>query len=90
MENSNYQRLTVYLRSGKEIQVDFAICDDNVYKPCDPILLLIRSIGDPEKQDLVVVFKGERLIGVRVGDVSAYEVMSFELKKKQREVAWIC
>ena len=80
MEQKNFQRLTVYLKGGQILNVDFNATGANKLNP--QIELLIKSIGEPKAQEKVIVFEGQRLIGIRVSEVAAYEVLPLVLTQK--------
>lgn len=80
MEQKNLQRLTVYLKSGQTITVDFGVAESNKVTP--QIELLTKNLTNPDAQNKAVVFEGKRLIGIRVSEVAAYEVQSFTLTPK--------
>lgn len=83
MEQKNLQRLTVYLKSGQTITVDFDVAESNKVTP--QIELLTKNFTNPDAQNKAVVFEGKRLIGIRVSEVAAYEVQSFILTPKAEE-----
>lgn len=80
MEQQNLQRLTVYLKGGQILNVDFNATESNKLNP--QIELLAQTTGDLKAQDKVIVFEGQRLIGIRVSEIAAYEVLPLVLKKK--------
>lgn len=71
------QRLSLYLKSGRDLVIDFKTEDQKTLNP--QIEILNKALGDPASQEKVVVFQGERLVQVRIKDIAAFEVLSLVL-----------
>lgn len=71
------QRLSLYLKSGRDLVIDFKTEDQKTLNP--QIEILNKALGDPASQEKVVVFRGERLVQVRIKDIAAFEVLSLVL-----------
>lgn len=78
MEAKKIQRLTVVLKSGNVLTCDFGVAEEPKLNP--QIELLAKSLGDAKAQNNVIIFEGQRLIGIRISEVSAFEVIPLVVK----------
>lgn len=76
-EKTFIQRLSLYLKSGRDLVIDFKTEDQKTLNP--QIEILNKALGDPASQEKVVVFQGERLVQVRIREIAALEVLSLVL-----------
>jgi len=81
MEEKKIQRLTVVLKSGNVLNCDFGVAEEPKLNP--QIELLVKSLGDPKAQNNVIIFEGQRLIGIRISEVSAFEVIPLVVRPNQ-------
>ncbi len=77
----DFQRLTIYLKGGQTISVDFKI--EEATKLNVQIDSFIKALGDPAQKEKNFLFQGARVVLVRVSDVSAIDVVSMTLKEKE-------
>lgn len=80
MPKKHFQRLAIHLKSGQIISIDFNITEQN--KLNRQIDMFVKSVGNPEEQQKVIVFEGQRFIGVRVNEVAAFEVLPLVMTPK--------
>ena len=78
----DFQRLTIYLKGGQTISVDFKI--EEATKLNVQIDSFIKALGDPAQKEKNFLFQGARVVLVRVSDVSAIDVVSMTLKERKR------
>ena len=83
MEQKNLQRLTVHLKGGQTMIMDFSVEEADKLNP--QIELLANNLGDLNVQNKVVVFNGQKRIGIRISEVAAYEVLPLVLTAKAEE-----
>lgn len=81
MDAKKIQRLTVVLKSGNVLSVDFGVAEEPKLNP--QIELLAKSLGDSKAQNNVIIFEGQRLIGIRISEVSAFEVIPLVVTPKE-------
>lgn len=79
------QRLALYLKSGQTIVVDFGTEDQKQLNP--QIKTLSENLANPESQDKVMVFQGQRLIVIRFSEIAGYEVLPLVLTPKKETVS---
>lgn len=77
------QRLTITLKSGSHLVVDFGTEEASKINP--QIETLVQNLGNPEAQDKVISFSGQRLIVVRICDISAVEMVSLNLTVGEKQ-----
>lgn len=79
------QGLRVYLKSGQNIEMMFAVQENNELNK--PIQQFIEALSKKEKQDEFFAFSGKRLIVIRLSDVAAVEAISLERKQEPVKAA---
>lgn len=80
MPQKHLQRLAIFLKSGQNISIDFNVPEQN--KLNRQIEMFVKALGQPEEQQKVIVFEGQRFVGVRIAEVAAYEVLPLVLTPK--------
>jgi hypothetical protein len=78
-----FQRLSIFLKGGQTIVVDFKAAEPSKLNP--QIESFIQAMGDPEKKDKNFLFQGARVVLVRLPDVSGIDVVSLVLKAGETE-----
>lgn len=79
------QRLKLVLKCGCEFAIDFNAEENGKINPQIEKFVQLFSDFDPE-EDHSIVFGGERMIGVRISEIAAYEVLSLTFTpKKEKE-----
>lgn len=69
----HFQHLTVVLKSGRAFELDFGADDSGKVAP--QIKNLIDCLSNPQAQDKVILFQGQRIVGFRISEVAGYEVI---------------
>ena len=78
------QRLAVYLKSSQTIIVDFNVDDTVKLGELNPQIQLLKDhLAEPGSQHKVLMFEGHRIIGIRVSEIAAYEVIAFTVSPKE-------
>lgn len=72
-DKQHFQHLTVVLKSGRAFELDFGADDSGKVAP--QIKNLIDCLGNPQAQDKVILFQGQRIVGFRISEVAGYEVI---------------
>ncbi len=78
-----FQRLSIYLKGGQTISVDFQTQDPAKVNP--QIEAFLQAMGDAEKKEKNFLFQGARVVLVRISDVSGADVISLVLKAGETE-----
>ncbi len=77
-----FQRLSIFLKGGQTITVDFQTQDPAKVNP--QIEAFLQAMGDPEKKEKNFLFQGARVVLVRISDVSGADVISLILKAGEK------
>lgn len=78
------QRLKLVLKCGSEFAIDFNAEENGKINPQIEKFVQLFSDFDPE-EDHSIVFGGERMIGVRISEIAAYEVLSLTFTPKAQQ-----
>lgn len=73
------QHVVISLKGGQTIAIDFVAQKANELNP--QIAAFMRALGEAGKKDANFVFQGQRLVLLRLSDVSAVDVLSLEKKE---------
>ena len=74
------QTLKICLRGGQIIEIPFQAGKVNELNP--QIQEFIKALGDETKKDGKFLFQGQRMVLVRLSDVSSADIMSLIVKPK--------
>lgn len=75
------QTLKICLRGGQIIEIPFQAGKANELNP--QIKDFIKALGDESKKDGKFLFQGQRMVLVRLADVSSADIMSLIVKDKE-------
>lgn len=75
------QTLKICLRGGQIIEIPFQAGKANELNP--QIKDFIKALGDESKKDGQFLFQGQRMVLVRLADVSSADIVSLVMKPKE-------
>ena len=77
------QQLNICLKGGQTITIPFATPKAEVLNP--QIEAVLKALGDKSKADGNFLFQGQRVVLVRLADVSSADIVSLVRKEAEEE-----
>ena len=84
-EAIHIQRVTLYLKNGTNLIVDLKAEDPQKVDP--QITALGKVLADPEAQEKVFMFQGQRGFWIRIKEIVAFDAVSLILTPAEKEKA---
>lgn len=81
------QTLKICLRGGQVVEIPFHAEKSNELNP--QIKDFIKAYGDENKKDGKFLFQGQRMVIVRLADVSSADIVSLVMKSKEADASMV-